>query len=70
MSTAAQVKNAEGTANFGERLARRMNDLGAVCTGIDPHAGLLSAWGLEDSAAGVREFGLRTVDALWEHLGF
>lgn len=58
--------NPEST-NFGERLARRMNDLGAVCTGIDPHAGLLASWGLEDSAAGVREFGLRTVDALWEH---
>ena len=53
--------------NFGMQLARRMEDLGAVCTGIDPHSGLLEAWGLEDSAAGVREFGLRTVDALWEH---
>ena len=53
--------------NLGVRLARRMSDLGAVCTGIDPHSGLLEAWGLEDSATGVREFGLRTVDALWEH---
>lgn len=53
--------------NFGERLAGRMADLGAVCTGIDPHSRLLESWGLEDSAAGVREFGLRTVDALWEH---
>lgn len=52
--------------NFGERLAQRMDDLGPVAVGIDPHAGLLEAWGLPDSAAGVREFGLRTVDALWE----
>ncbi|MGO1591423.1 MAG: orotidine-5'-phosphate decarboxylase [Ancrocorticia sp.] len=52
--------------NFGERLADRMDDLGPVAVGIDPHAGLLDAWGLPDSAAGVREFGLRTVDALWE----
>ncbi|MCI1675284.1 MAG: orotidine-5'-phosphate decarboxylase [Ancrocorticia sp.] len=51
---------------FGDRLAERMADRGPVCTGIDPHAGLLDTWGLEDSAAGVREFGLRTVDALWE----
>jgi len=31
--------------------------------GIDPHAALLASWGLTDSAAGAREFGLRTVDA-------
>lgn len=53
--------------NFGERLVVRMAERGAVCTGIDPHRALLEAWGLEDSADGVREFGLRTVDALWEH---
>ncbi|MGO3041000.1 orotidine-5'-phosphate decarboxylase [Ancrocorticia populi] len=55
-----------GEMNFGERLALRMDDLGPVAVGIDPHAGLLDSWGLADTAAGVREFGLRTVDALWE----
>jgi len=31
---------------------------GPLCLGIDPHAGLLAAWG-----TGIREFGLRAVDA-------
>ncbi|WP_395638880.1 orotidine-5'-phosphate decarboxylase [Pseudolysinimonas sp.] len=37
---------------------------GRLCVGIDPHDGLLDIWGLPRSAAGVREFGLRTVDAV------
>ena len=52
---------------FGERLAGFMAARGPVCTGIDPHAQLLGEWGLEDSAEGVREFGLRVVDALYDH---
>lgn len=34
-----------------------------LCVGIDPHAGLLADWSLPDSAAGVRDFGLRVVEA-------
>ena len=34
-----------------------------LCLGIDPHPSLLEAWGLEDSAAGVRSFGLLAVEA-------
>lgn len=49
---------------FGARLAAAIAERGRVCVGIDPHPGLLAAWGLGDDAAGVREFGLRTVDAL------
>ncbi|WP_233276001.1 orotidine-5'-phosphate decarboxylase [Isoptericola variabilis] len=41
-----------------------MDDHGPLCVGIDPHAALLAAWGLADDAAGVREFGLRVVEAL------
>ncbi|GAA1736327.1 orotidine-5'-phosphate decarboxylase [Isoptericola hypogeus] len=52
------------TAPFGTRLAAAMDGLGPLCVGIDPHATLLDAWGLADDAAGVREFGLRVVDAL------
>ncbi len=37
--------------------------------GIDPHEHLLSDWGLGLSAAGVREFGLRTVDAAAGRVG-
>nr|WP_218844934.1 orotidine-5'-phosphate decarboxylase [Microbacterium pseudoresistens] len=36
---------------------------GPLCVGIDPHAALLDAWGLGQDADGVREFGLRTVQA-------
>jgi orotidine 5'-phosphate decarboxylase len=32
--------------------------------GIDPHAGLLKEWGLDDDANGVREFSLRVIEAL------
>ncbi len=39
-------------------------DEGRLCVGIDPHDGLLDVWALPRSAEGVREFGLRTVDAV------
>ncbi len=48
---------------FGARLARVVEKRGRLCVGIDPHAALLASWGLPDSAAGVREFGLRVVEA-------
>ncbi len=56
----------EGTATggFGARLARVFADSGRLCIGIDPHAELLTRWGLPDSAAGARDFGLRVVDAV------
>ena len=49
--------------DFGERLATVFDARGQLCLGIDPHAFLLAEWGLPDSAAGVREFGLRAVGA-------
>src|SRR5690606_33428071 len=36
---------------------------GRLCVGIDPHATLLADWGLPDTADGLRDFGLRVVDA-------
>ncbi|MFJ4107658.1 orotidine-5'-phosphate decarboxylase [Oerskovia enterophila] len=53
---------------FGERLAAAMDSLGPLCVGIDPHPGLLAAWGLPDDATGVREFGLRVVEAVGGHV--
>ncbi len=35
-----------------------------VCVGIDPHASLLAAWRLPDTADGAREFSLGVVDEL------
>jgi orotidine-5'-phosphate decarboxylase len=49
---------------FASRFLATLAESGQLCVGIDPHAGLLATWGLPDSAAGVREFGLRTVDAV------
>lgn len=51
-------------ASFGARLSRAMDERGPLCVGIDPHPGLLEAWGLTDSAAGLRDFSLRAVEAL------
>jgi orotidine-5'-phosphate decarboxylase len=51
-------------APFGARLAAAMAEHGPLCAGIDPHPGLLEAWGLTDDAAGLRTFALTVVDAL------
>ncbi|MBS5947584.1 orotidine-5'-phosphate decarboxylase [Winkia neuii] len=44
-----------------------MREYGQVCVGIDPHQNLLERWGLENSAKGALEFGLRTVEAAAEN---
>ena len=49
--------------SFGGVLASALEAFGPLCVGIDPHDFLLQEWGLPSSAAGVREFGLRAVDA-------
>lgn len=56
-------------ADFGARLAATLSERGGLCLGIDPHAFLLAEWGLPDSAAGVREFALRCVDAAAGSIG-
>jgi orotidine-5'-phosphate decarboxylase len=48
---------------FGERLQAAFDTGGNLCVGIDPHAYLLDQWGLTDDAGGLREFGLRVVEA-------
>lgn len=55
--------------SFGSRLRAALDAHGPLCVGIDPHAALLDAWGLDASAAGVREFGLRVVDAAAGRVG-
>ncbi|WGD36282.1 orotidine-5'-phosphate decarboxylase [Lysinibacter sp. HNR] len=52
-----------GTGTFGSRLERKIAQYGPLCVGIDPHAYLLSQWGLPHTAAGAREFSLRVLDA-------
>ncbi len=56
-------------APFGRRLATAMDAYGPLCVGIDPHEELLAGWGLPSTADGVREFALRTVEALRDVVG-
>lgn len=48
---------------FGERLREVAEERGRLCVGIDPHAALLQAWGLQDDIAGLAEFSRRCVAA-------
>lgn len=54
---------------FGERLRDAIADRGAHCVGVDPHAHLLEAWGLQDTAAAAETFGLEVVRAAAQHVG-
>ena len=49
--------------SFGERVRAGVAAHGRLCVGIDPHVPLLDEWGLDASAAGAREFGLRVIEA-------
>lgn len=55
--------------DFGTRLRVALDAHGPLCVGIDPHAHLLEQWGLDASASGVREFGLRVVEAAAGQVG-
>jgi orotidine-5'-phosphate decarboxylase len=54
------------TTPFGTRLRTALDSRGPLCVGIDPHAHLLSAWGLSDDPAGLETFTMGVVDALAE----
>jgi orotidine-5'-phosphate decarboxylase len=41
-----------------------MSAHGPLCVGIDPHVALLDAWGLPDSAEGLRRFALTVMEAV------
>ncbi|MBM9509738.1 orotidine-5'-phosphate decarboxylase [Actinacidiphila acididurans] len=49
---------------FGARLRRAMDTRGPLCVGLDPHASLLTAWGLADDPAGLERFAMTVVEAL------
>jgi orotidine-5'-phosphate decarboxylase len=53
----------EAAQSFGERLSAVFVTAGHLCVGIDPHPYLLDQWNLPDSGKGLREFGLRVVEA-------
>ncbi|MGC5169865.1 orotidine-5'-phosphate decarboxylase [Microbacterium sp. DT81.1] len=58
-----------GAPAFGMRVREVLASTGPLCVGIDPHERLLTEWGLDASAAGAREFGLRVVDAAAGRVG-
>jgi orotidine-5'-phosphate decarboxylase len=51
---------------FGARLVAATASRGALCVGIDPHAGLLEQWGLADDLASLERFALTCVEAFGE----
>ncbi len=55
-------------APFGARVSAAMAERGQFCVGIDPHASLLSAWGLADDPAGLETFARSVVAAVAPHV--
>ena len=55
--------------SFGARLQQTLATSGNLCVGIDPHASLLEQWELPTTATGVRDFGLRVVEAASGRVG-
>ncbi|MDQ1537304.1 MAG: orotidine-5-phosphate decarboxylase [Actinomycetota bacterium] len=51
------------TVSFGARLRVAIDELGPLCAGIDPHPGLLSHWGLDDTVQGLESFAMTCVEA-------
>ncbi|MGN6607459.1 MAG: orotidine-5'-phosphate decarboxylase [Jatrophihabitans sp.] len=49
--------------SFGARLAAALAARGSLCAGVDPHPGLLEAWGLTDDADGLARFADACVEA-------
>ncbi|MFT3969719.1 MAG: orotidine-5'-phosphate decarboxylase [Micropruina sp.] len=50
--------------SYQQRLDAVVARRGALCVGIDPHPGLLTAWGLSVDATGVEAFSRRVVEAV------
>ena len=49
---------------FGTRLHEAIEGRGRLCVGIDPHPGLLDAWGLTDSVFGLEKLAMTTLEAI------
>ncbi len=52
------------SGRFGARLARAVAEKGPLCAGIDPHPGLIQAWGLPADAGGLEKFALTAAEAI------
>jgi orotidine-5'-phosphate decarboxylase len=49
---------------FGTRMATAFDTRGHLCVGIDPHAGIMRDWGLDDTVTGLERFAMTCVEAL------
>ena len=52
---------------FGARLAKAVASRGPLCAGIDPHPGLIEAWGLPADVSGLERFALGATEVLAAH---
>ena len=62
------VSGPTSSGPFGARLHAAMAARAPLCVGIDPHPGLLEAWGLPDSAAGLETFALTVAESLGDRV--
>ena len=69
MSGGQEPAESTAPAAFGDRLGKTLAIRGQVCVGIDPHAWLLTDWGLPDTAAGAESFGRQVVAAAAGQVG-
>jgi orotidine-5'-phosphate decarboxylase len=51
-------------SGYGDRLARLVEERGALCAGIDPHPSLLTQWGLPVDATGLERCARTMVEVL------
>jgi len=56
-------------ASFGSRLAAAFAAHGQLCVGVDPHAALLTDWGLSDDVSGLETFSRTVVEAAAGQVG-
>ena len=55
--------------SFGVKLSESFKKYGQLCIGIDPHASLLSGWGLEDNVQGLESFTNSVLDSAVGRVG-
>lgn len=67
-ASSAPSPSTEAPQPFGTRLRRAMDVRGPLCVGIDPHASLLTDWGLNDDIGGLERFTHTVVEALAEQV--
>ncbi len=57
------------TESYGVRLAALTADRGPLCVGVDPHPGVLTAWGLPHDVTGLERCARGMVEALGDLVG-